>query len=874
VRIFRRLLYLLRHGRQAADLAEEMDFHRQMLEQEGRQAGLPAEEARYAALQRMGGAALAQEDARSVWLAWSESVVQDLRYAVRALVKEPAFTTLALLTLTLGIGLNTSLFTVFNAIALRPWPVRDPARVVSLLRDGAGPHRSGYAGFSAVEFRYLRDHSRTLNGAILTRAQDVSLDQQPDGPRTTCHFVSGNYFDVLGVEMTLGRGFASDEDRMEAPQAVAVVSHGTWQTRYGGDPHMVGRRVRIDDVPFTVVGVAGEEFTGISSQRHDLWVPQAARPLARPSDSSAKLWLTDPRYCCSNMAGRLAPGIRREQAQVELTTLANQFQAELRDKPHQVVVSGTTFFGQPDAKRQALPAMALLIAACASILLLACANVGNLLLARAAARQREIAVRLSLGAGRSRVVRQLLTESLLLAAMASGLGLSLAYVLPGFVLRNLGQDAPSFKLTPDSAVLAYAVGIAVLSAVAFGLAPALRGTRLSLSEVMKQQSAQTSARFPLRGALLGVQVAISVVLLVGAGLLVHGLERSRSHDPGFTIAGVTLLSVDLPVNRYDFTRGRAFWADLTERLQPLAGSSAVGLSFFRPLSRGRNMTTFRLSGQNNATPVLAQFVNAGYFETLGIPIVAGRNFTPADAGRSVNIINEAMARRYWPGQNAVGQTIILGGLGEAKRWEVVGVVRNAEVTGLGPVEPILFSQFSGEGQASVLLRAGAVAPDWPRRLAAVVKQVEPRAAASVLPMSEQLDLWLGPARASATLAASLGLLALVLAAVGVYGVIAYSVEQRRREIGVRMALGAAPYQIVRFIVRANARAVLCGLAVGLAASLAVSRLLQSSLNGVSPLDPLAYGAVLALLLLAGVAASAIPARRAARIDPLVALHYE
>ena len=871
MRIFRRLLYLVRHRGQAADLAEEMDFHRQMVEQEGRQAGMPDEEARYAALRRMGAATLAQEDARFVWLAWSESVAQDLRYGVRALVKEPAFTALALLTLTLGIGLNTSLFTVFNAIALRPWPVREPARVVSLLRGGAGPNRSGYAGFSAAEFRYLRDHSSTLSGAILTRSAKVSLDQQPDGPRTTCHFVSGNYFAVLGVEMALGRGFASDEDRIEAPQAVAVLSHGTWQTRYGGDPQIIGRRIRIDDVPFTVVGVAGDEFTGISAERHDLWIPQAARPLARPNDASAKLWVTDPRYCCSTMAGRLAPGVRREQAQAELTTLAHQFEAELHEKPHQVVVSGTTFFAQPDAKRQALPAIALLIAACASILLLACANVGNLLLARAAARQREIAVRLSLGAGRARVVRQLLTESLLLAGVASGLGLSLAYVLPGFVLRNLAQDAPSFKLSPDATVLAYAVGIAALSAVAFGLAPALRGTRLSLSEVMKQQSAQTSPRFPLRGALLGVQVAISVVLLVGAGLLVRGLERSRSHDPGFAIDGVTLLSVDLPVNSYDFTRGRAFWAGLTERLQPLTGSSPIGLCFVKPLSRGRNSTSFRMPGQNAGNPVLAQFVNAGYFEALSIPIVAGRNFTPADTGRCANIINEAMARRFWPDKNAAGQTIILG---RDKSCEIVGVVRNAEVTGLGPVEPILFLQFSGEGQATVLLRAGKVAADWPRRLTAVVAQVEPRAAATVLPMSEQLDVWLGPARAAATLAASLGLLALALAAVGVYGVIAYSVEQRRREIGVRMALGAAPLQIVRFIVRANVRALLYGLTAGLAASLAVSRLLQASLNGVSPLDPLAYGGVLGLLLLAGVAASAIPARRAARIDPLVALHYE
>jgi predicted permease len=867
--MLRRLRYLLHLRREARDLTEEMEAHRAMAEDRERAAGLSEEEAHYAARRLLGNATQSREDSGHVWLAaWIGSVFQDLRYAARSLRSQPGFTSLALLALILGIGLNTSLFTIFNAVAVRPWPVRDPGRVVTLL--SSAPKSRQYGGFSVAAYRYLNEHSHTLAGAVIERPQGVTLDQADP---ISAHFVSGNYFSVLGVEMTLGRGFTNDEDTVDGPQAVAVLSHGAWQTRYGADPNILGRRILLDDVPFTVIGIADQDFTGTAQGRYDLWAPLASLTVARPNDSSVRAWLTNPGYCCSQMSARLAPGVSRELATAELNTLIRQFQSDLAEQPREITLAGTTFLGRPDAKERAIPVMLLLAAAVGAILLLACANVSNLLLARAAARRREIAVRVAIGAGRGRIVRQLLTESLLLAATASGFGLLLAYMLPDFVLRHMVQDPPNVRLTPDTTVLAYAVGIAVFTAIVFGLAPALRGTRVTISDAMKQQNGHASARFPLRGALLGVQVTISVTLLVGAGLLIRGLWNARTLDPGFRTAGVTNVTVNLPVNSYDAARSRIFFDDLLTQMSSLT-NDPVGIAAFPPLSNGRYMTGFTLPGWDpkRNDQVLVQWVNAGYFDALHIPIVAGRNFIPEDRERRNIVINETMARHYWPGQNPVGQAILV----RPDRREIVGIVRDSQVYGLGPVEPVFFEPFAG-GPHAVLPSSSAVlvvSSTEANAASEAVRRSESRAVVTTESLSAQLDRWLTSTRAGAQLAAALGLLALLLATVGVYGVIAYSVEQRRREIGVRMALGARPSEIVGLILKKNSRAILCGLVIGLALSLAASKLLESSLFGVSRLDPLAYGGVLALLLLAGVTASVIPSRRAVRTDPVRVLHYE
>jgi predicted permease len=384
---------------------------------------------------------------------------------------------------------------------------------------------------------------------------------------------------------------------------------------------------------------------------------------------------------------------------------------------------------------------------------------------------------------------------------------------------------------------------------------------------MKQQGTYGNPRFPLRGVLLGVQVAISVVLLVAAGLLTRGLVQARQMDPGFQVSGVALLTIDLPVSRYDDVRARAFFRDLMQRLGPLSASGKVGFTALAPLGNGRTLEGLQLPGQKDSSPVavIRHSVNPDFFDVLGIPLLAGRNFAPGDAGRHAVLINETMAQRYWPNQNPLGQR------GE---YEIVGVVRDAQLTGLGPVEPAFFRPSDGGQRGVLVLRGDGEDRRWIRQISAVVKDQEPRAVISVVPIAQQMDRWLGSSRMAAAMAAALGGLALLLAAVGVYGVVAYSVEQRRREIGVRMALGARSAQIVGFVAKSNSRALAVGLAVGLLASLGVSELLQTSLYGISRLDPVAYGGVVLVLLAAGLAASIVPARRAAAIAPLEALHYD
>jgi predicted permease len=671
MRLLRRFRYLLRRRREARELAEEIELHRAMAEDAQRAAGLSEEAARAAARRLMGNVTLAREDARRVWLAaWLESILQDLRYAVRSLASQPGFTAMALLALVLGIGLNTSLFTAINAVLSRPWNVPEPDRVVNAytMNRQFGP---GLAGFALTGVRFLNENSRTIEGALAFRTYEVDLD---GAAGTRAAFVTGNFFNVLGVGMRTGRGFSTAEDVARSPVTVAVISHFLWTKRYGANLDIIGRAVRLDGVPFTVIGVAGESFAGTTENRTDVWAPFASLPLVRANNPALPGLLTDPGRCCSEVAARLRQGVSREQAQSELNALYRQYSAEVQRDPAEILLTGTAMLDHPQRRRRAAPVLALLLVAVGAILLLACANVSNLLLARAAARQREIAVRVALGAGRWRVVRQLLTESVLLAAIASAGGLLLACVLPDLILRFMGQAPPTnLHLTPDGNVLAYAVGIAALCALASGLAPALRGTRVSVSEAMKRQSAHASPRIPLRGTLLGVQVAVSVALLVAAGLLVRGLNRARSLDLGFQTEGVTAIQVTLPPNVYDPAREGAFFDDLVAKLDPTGES--VGVSLLLPLGERREYTDFGGVQCASRTPVLTQRVSQGYFDVLRIPILAGRNFLPQDGGRGSILVNEALARVCWAGRSPVGERVNIGG----RAREIVGVVRDAQV---------------------------------------------------------------------------------------------------------------------------------------------------------------------------------------------------
>ncbi len=838
MKLFRRLQYWLRARRNQADLAEEMEAHRVMA------GDGPA----------MGNLTRAREDARAVWIwPWFESVMQDVRYALRNLRHQPGFAMIAILALGCAIGLNTSLFTVFNAVAIRPWPVYDASRVVNIFE--LNDRHQSY-GFSLAEFRYLSAHSKTFSGMLVHRTTRVNVE---DGPANSS-WVSGGYFSVLGVGMQQGRGFLPEEDLAEKPQPVAVVSDSFWRARLGSDPHAAGRQIRIEDVPFTIVGVADSDFTGTSPDRVDIYVPMAAGAILQPKDAWVKEFLTSPTYCCSNLAGRLGPSVSRQRGEAELAVLHQQFLAQSHEEAHGIELRGTAFFANAK-KEKIVPIFTLMFLGVTLVLMLACANVGNLLLARAAARRREISVRLSLGASRKRVIRQLLTESLVLAFAAGALGSIAACWLPAWVFRWSVNDSVGFRFTPDATVLAYALLLNIATCMIFGLAPALHGTKPAASE----------SRHTLRSILLSAQVALSVVLLVSAGLLARGIQRARKQDPGFQIAGVSIATFALPTSSYDAARSQAFFTQLTRDLEGARlGASpdlTLGLSRLAPLGTGTNWTGFRFVGQTDkqAKQVVAHQVSGGYFDVLGIPILAGRNFEPADDARPVVIVNNSFARRFFNG-DALGKTIVTN-----VPRQIVGVVKDAYTRGLDEIDPTLYLPISG---AAVPLALFHSAPETSEALVQIVKQIDPRARVTVTPLSSNLEKWMQASSAGAAIAEILGAFALALATIGMFGVFAYWVEQRTKEIGIRMALGARPKQVIRLILGSGSRAVLIGMSVGLAGAAGASRLLQRFLFGLSPFDPVSYAMVALVLAAAGLAATFLPARRATRIDPMTALRCD
>jgi predicted permease len=833
MKLLRRLRYWLRARQNQADLAEEMEFHREMLGD----------------ARAMGNATLAHEDARAVWIGpWIESVMQDLRYALRSLRNQPGFALIAILALGCAIGLNTSLFTVFNAIAIRPWPVHDPSRMVNVfaLDDHHRP-----SGFSLAEVRYLASHSRTFSGMLAQRGRETVHVENGKG---ACSWVTGSYFGVLGVGMQQGRGFLPEEDNPDSPLAVAVVSDLFWQTRLGSDPRAVGRLIRIEDVPFTIVGVTGANFTGTTPDPIDIYVPMSAGQILQPHAACMKEFLLSPNQCCSNLAGRLQPGISRKQGEAELAVLHEQFQTQLREEAHGIRLTGTEFIAT-GKKDKIYPIFALMGVGVLLVLLLACANVGNLLLARAAARRREISVRVSLGASRSRLVRQLLTESLMIAIAAGALGVVSAFFLPTAVFRYALNDVLSFRFTPDTTVLAYALVLSAATCVLFGLAPALNSTKPTAS----------GARSKLRSTLLSAQVALSVILMVAASLLARGIQNARAQDPGFRIAGVSVATFELPASSYDAVRTRAFFTQLTQELK----DQPLGLSRQAPLGSGSNWTSFRRTGETEKQRkmVLIQEVSTGYFGVLNIPVRAGRNFEAADADQKTILVNETFANRYFnTSSETLGKTIVTDA-----PHQIVGVVKDAYTRGLDEIAPTVYVQISAN---SVPLALFPTSPSETGKLEATLKRLEPRARLRVSPLSDNLEKWLQSSRAGASIAAVLGGFALVLAVIGMFGVFAFWVEQRTPEIGVRMALGARPIQVIRLVLSASSRAVLIGLVIGFGGAVAASRLLVSFLFGVSPLDPLAYTETALFLAAAGFVATYVPARRATKIDPMTALRCE
>ncbi len=663
--------------------------------------------------------------------------------------------------------------------------------------------------------------------------------------------------------MLLGRAYTEEDDRPGIAEPPVVLSYAFWKAELQGRPDVIGSEIALNRAPMRVIGVAAEGFLGTSVDLIGAWIPLHAVTLAQPENR----FIGDASSCCVDILARLKPDVSRSQAQSEIAVLADQWPKPNRHESHGIRLSSASFFSHPRVQEKLGPILALLALAVALVLLLACANVSNLLLARAAARRKEIAVRLSLGAGRWRIIRQLLTESSMLSVASAAVGLGIATVLPAVLMRGFSFSTElAFRFDPDRRVLVFSILLSLMTTVMFGLMPALQATKLDLTNALKDSAAKLR-RWDLRRGLAAAQVALCVVLLTGAGLLLRGLLLASQTDAGFDTRGLMVLHLDLRLFGYDQARAVALTQAMREKLLSVPGVEGVTYVDILPFGNNSNRTDFVPShGRRTIEQAAIARVATQHLETLGIRLVAGRNFTPADIGRPVAIISETAARLGWGAEDPVGKKFNQG-------VEVIGVVRNSVYRSLeSKLEATYFVPSAGGLDANFLVRLKD-----PRQVALLreaVRAIDPQVLPVINRLEEDIARSLQPSRMAAGIALGLGAFALTLACVGLYGVVAYNVTQRTKEIGIRIALGAKSSEVTGLVLTQNLRAVLGGLLVGLAGAAALSRLLVNILYGLSPLDPVAYGSVIVCLVMAVLTASLIPARRASRMDPMIALRTE
>lgn len=813
------------------------------------------------------------------------TLLQDLRYGVRALLKSPGFAVTAVLTIALGIGAITTIFALVNALLLRPLPVAEPGRLVQVEELRRGGDRS--STYSHPRYAELRDGSGgVLAGLAAQGLSDMALRAGRQAEAVTGVYASGSYFGVLGIRPQAGRFFGAEEDRPGSPDAVAVISEHLWRTRFGGERSAVGRTIHLNGQPLTVVGVAprgfGGTFVGVQA---DVWVPIAMYPrLNRQADEATyqrgrHIWLT--------LIGRLRPGMSAEGAETVLGAVARRSAPDLERDPPPVGVRLQPLTGMPPSARGAVVGfMAMLLATAGLVMLIAGTNVAGMLLARATTRRREVAIRLAVGAGRGRLVRQLLTESLLLFAAGGAGGLLLALWLADVIAAFQPPLAVriALDLGPDARVLGFALLLALATGVGFGLVPALRASRPDVLPALREGSGGRGAgRTRLRSAFVVAQMAMSLLLLVTAGLFVQALRSALETDLGFDPDGVVVADLNLRAQGFDDARGADFHRRAVERIAGLPGVEAVGAAQFAPMS-GNVMSVDVETPQRPGPPAPGRkptsanytLVDEGYFRALRIPLVAGRAFAAADrkGAPPVMVVNQTLARRFWPGENPMGKRLRVFG----EEHEVVGVARDGKYHELGE-EPtsFLYLPIAQQGAERMTLFVRARTEPGPA-LAAVRREVaalDPDVPLQqAMPFSAMVGMTLFPQRMAAVLVGAFGLLGLALAAVGIYGVLAFHVGQRTQEIGVRLALGAGAADVVRMILRQGMLLVAVGVALGLAAALAATRLLAGFLHGVSATDPATFLAVPALLAAVALLASWLPARRAARVDPMTALRAD
>jgi predicted permease len=885
---WQRLVEFVRTVRLDRELHDELRFHLDMLEQQYRARGMTEAEARAAARREFGGLAHTQEAYRDQrGFPWLETIVRDLCYSVRGLRRSPGFTAAAVLSLALGIGANTAIFSLFHALMLRLLPVERPEELVDLYKTGGWiSGHSSYPLYEAVAKR----HDLFKDVAARAGIEPVRFRERPNARENFAlrEFVSGNYFQLLGVQPALGRLFTPDDNRIPGGHPLAVLSYDCWRTRFGAHPAVLGSTVIVAEKPLTVIGVAAPGFYGVQVERRtDVWVPilMAEMPFKSPST----WWV--------QIVARARPEIPRKRLQAAVDILMQQYLAATYPTGYNAAFRKRIMQQRLEVRdagiglsllrdRFAKPLQVLMVAV-VLVLLIACANVANLLLARGVARRKEMAMRLSLGAARSRLVRQALVESLLLAAAATALGIGIggwgAHVLLHFLPEQAGAPASS---TLEPVVLAFTVAVSVISVLLFGIAPALRSTAVSPAESLRSQAAASVRTPPLRRALVILQVAFSVVLVILAGLFGHSLFELRSVDLGFRNQNVLAFMLDFP-RAWRGQRLQVPYQQLADRLHALPGVSSVSYGFPGPFQMGRSSASIRVPGSavTAAEPVdvaVAQ-VAPQYFATIGCPLLLGREFDRYDlASSKVAVVNEAFVRAFLPGEPHPDRRFFSfddskpeGG----ERTAIVGVVHDIRTDAIQQdPRPTVYLPAGSNinfGLYTMLVRtklpSAALLPALYRETGKLGPSIVVRELAT---LRQHIDDSIFEQRLLATISGFFGALALLLAGIGLYGVVSYGAVARTAEIGVRMALGARPSQVVHMVLRDSLGLVAFGLILGLAASAVAARLVASVLFGVRPSDSAAFAFTALALLATGLTAAFLPARRAAALDPMRALRHE
>ncbi|MFP5264162.1 MAG: ADOP family duplicated permease [Blastocatellia bacterium] len=878
-----RLRSVFRRGQVEQELDEELRYHLEQQIEENLASGMTVTEARHAALRAMGGIEQQKERCRDMRrVSFVEDLARDLRYGLRVLAKSPVFTAVAMLTLALGIGANTAIFSVVNELLLRPLPFRDAERLVMLWENNPNID-AGQNPTSRANFRAWREQSNSFESMAAFSDQRLNLTGDGEPEEVSVQLATPELFHVLGVEPILGRGLTQEDGLAGAPR-VAVLSYGIWQRRFGGDAGVVGRPITLNGAPFTVIGVLPAGFQ---------WHIKRSSNSGRP----AEIWTVLPmptegpstRGRFLSAVARLKPGVSLEQALAEMKTIAARLEQDSQYNngyTAQVIPLREQFVGN------IRPALLILLGAVGFVLLIACANVANLLLARAAAREKEIALRTALGAGRMRIVRQLLTESLLLALMGSILGLGVAWMGIRVLVSISPRDVVNLQgFSINITVLAWTMAISLLTGIIFGLAPALEATRLNLNDALKEggkgAGGQSSRSRRLRSALVVGEVALALVLLASAGLMVRSFAHLRKIDTGFNADNVLTMVVRLPAGKYrEDYQVVGFFRQVIERIRALPGVRSVGMVNYLPFYGGLGASSaFTIEGRPAQPPgqwitTDVRVADPGYFDVMGVPLLRGRNFTDLEASeaRHVALVSEAMVRQHFRDEDPIGKRITVPMSEKPAPTEIIGIVGDVKYESLvDEAKPAVYlphAELTYSFMTLVIRTTGDPAEMAPA-LRSEVRGIDPEQPVSdVRTMSQVMADTLGRARFNTLLLGLFAGLATLLAAVGIFGVMNYSVTLRTHEIGIRVALGAQEGRVLMLILRQGLLLTLIGIGIGLGGALALTRLLSGLLFGVGATDPITFAAIVLLLALVSLIACYIPARRATRVDPMTALRHE